>query len=226
MRDVRRIRDRVEFRVDRMQMIWLSLGGVLALAVMFALGVLVGERAERLEQKPVPAKDPIAALDEAGSLHDELTFYSKLTAKEAPPLEPAPKPAVPEPLEEPKPVEKPKPPEVSVAAEVVGPPNKPTTQAPIASDDDGIRAALAAGPAELGEYTVQVSAFQTDEEARAYAAALERKGYKPFIVAATIVGKGTWYRVRIGSFKDEAAAVSAKNLLARADIPAWVLKTE
>ena len=63
-------------------------------------------------------------------------------------------------------------------------------------------------------------------EARAYSASLERKGFKPFIVTGKVRGKGTWYRVRLGRFTSESQATEGKLLLARADIPAWVLKTE
>jgi cell division protein FtsN len=63
-------------------------------------------------------------------------------------------------------------------------------------------------------------------EASAFAAALERKGFKPFIVSATIQGKGTWYRVRMGRFSTEILAQQGKGMLTRADIPAWVLRAE
>jgi cell division septation protein DedD len=89
-----------------------------------------------------------------------------------------------------------------------------------------VRAALAAGPAGPGDFTVQVSAFQSLAEARTFATKLERAGFKPFIVRSKIAGKGTWFRVRLGRFSTEAEANRAKQILARAEIPAWVLITE
>jgi cell division septation protein DedD len=35
---------------------------------------------------------------------------------------------------------------------------------------------------------------------------LREKGYAPYIVTAEVPGKGTWYRVRMGSFPTKDAA--------------------
>jgi cell division septation protein DedD len=87
-------------------------------------------------------------------------------------------------------------------------------------------AGLAKGPAKSGEYTIQVSSFQTAEEANAYAASLKRKGYAPYVVATQIAGKGTWHRVRLGAFATADAATLAKQHLVAADIAGWVVKGE
>ena len=241
MRDARHLRERAEVRFEKPQLIWVTLGMLLSLGVSFALGVLVGRRAARLE--PAVSPDPIAQIDEEGDLHEELTFYRRLTSPEppgtggyamAPGATPSsgaarPKPAargsgarVPENSGDAA--------ESSSAAPVSSPTEEPgrAPPAPPAATDAEITArdALARGPARPGEYTVQVSSFQTADEARAHAAALERKGYRPFVVTADIPGRGTWYRVRLGSFADEESAKTAKTLLARADIPAWVLRAE
>ena len=89
-----------------------------------------------------------------------------------------------------------------------------------------MRAALDLGPASHGEYTVQVSSFQTEREANAAAASLRRKGFTPFVVNADVSKRGTWYRVRLGRFTKQADAAKAKDILASADIPAWVLKVQ
>jgi cell division protein FtsN len=201
----------MEYHFDRLHMIWLSLGGVIAMALMFALGLVVGKRSARIELDGAPAKDPIAQLDVDGDMHKQLTFYERLTAKDAgsaPPPAPAPVPRV------------------AAEAPEQGDDSDTPAGPPAASGEDQVTTALASGPAHSGDFTVQVSAFQSYDEAKAYSAQLERKGFKPFIVAAEIKGKGTWYRVRIGSFRDEQLASSAKGVLARADIPAWVLKAE
>ena len=199
------MQERVEVRLERGQLIWLTLGSVVLLAAMFALGMLVGRRAARLEGPAIAAADPIAQIDAAGDMHKELTFYSRLTEPARPAATPKPPPS--EPAAAPAPIPAPSP-------------------APAAEATDAIHAELAGGPARSGDYTVQVSSYQSLDEAKAYAAVLERKGYKPFVVTSTIEGKGTWYRVRLGSFKDEPTAQKAKTLLARADIPVWVLKSE
>jgi cell division septation protein DedD len=64
-------------------------------------------------------------------------------------------------------------------------------------------------PAEAvpgGAFTLQLSAFQTREEADRFAGRLRDRGYAPYIVAAEVSGKGTWYRVRMGSFPTREAA--------------------
>ena len=44
------------------------------------------------------------------------------------------------------------------------------------------------------------------EEADRFAARLRDRGYAPYIVTAEVPGKGTWYRVRMGSFASKDAA--------------------
>jgi cell division protein FtsN len=229
MRDASRIRDRGEVRLDRVQVIWLTLGTVVALGLMFALGVVVGRRAATFDAPPPPA-DPIARMEKAGELHDELTFYDRLTE----PKKPSPHKEVPasEPVVRQPPVG------TAVASEPAGatgatvrgavagvPARDPVGAAEVDAEAE-IRQALARGPALPGEYTIQVSAYQSMAEARAYAASLTRQGFNPFIVTANIRGKGTWYRVRLGRFANQHDANRGKTLLARSDIPAWVLRTE
>lgn len=289
VRDGRRIQERVEVRLERMQLIWLTLGAVVALGVVFALGMMMGKRAARLEARLAP-RDAVSEIDADGERHQELTFYNKLTApaadapkqrkaaalapvtappsplaastpppaspataavappahREPPataavaattptPREPSSQPAAPAPttsqppanaLATNAPLSPPsaQPPARSAPAAATVAPSE--TSASASGTDPEILAELKRGPAHHGEFTVQVSSFQTADEAKAYASSLERKGYHPFVVTSQVTGKGTWYRVRLGSFKDVERAKNAKALLARADIPAWILKTE
>ncbi|QSQ26533.1 SPOR domain-containing protein [Pyxidicoccus parkwayensis] len=57
-----------------------------------------------------------------------------------------------------------------------------------------------------GAFTLQLSAFQDRQEADRFAARLRDRGYAPYILAAEVPGKGTWYRVRMGSFATRDAA--------------------
>ena len=75
-------------------------------------------------------------------------------------------------------------------------------------------------------FTIQVSAFQTQEEAEAYKKSLNRKGYHPYVVAAEIPGKGIWYRVRVGRFENKDAAAEAKAELALANIPSFIVAAQ
>ncbi|HEY7535209.1 MAG TPA: SPOR domain-containing protein [Thermodesulfobacteriota bacterium] len=64
-----------------------------------------------------------------------------------------------------------------------------------------------------GEYTVQIGAFQKEEEAKEMVNNLKSKGYPVFIKTTEVHGKGTLYRVRIGKFSSrEIARVYAVNL--------------
>ncbi|MFB1480873.1 SPOR domain-containing protein [Corallococcus sp. RDP092CA] len=57
-----------------------------------------------------------------------------------------------------------------------------------------------------GAFTLQLSAFQSRQDADRFAARLRDRGYAPYILAAEVPGKGTWYRVRMGSFPSKEAA--------------------
>lgn len=235
IRDSRRAPDRIptEVILDRVQVIWLTLGGLVVIGLSFALGLVAGRRAERLERTDVAAEtsDPLEAIETESQ---QLAFYREL--KDEPPLAPMPKPV-------PKPVVNAKAPAPKVgqapavaaeaeqriaAAEKSKPRPRPRPKrAPRPKPSGGdVKTKLQDGPAIEGQYTVQVSAFQSMDEAQAFAASLERKGYAPFITTASLPQKGTWFRVRMGAFDNELEATLAKQILAQRDIPAWVLRTD
>ncbi len=56
------------------------------------------------------------------------------------------------------------------------------------------------------KYTLQFASYQEKELADADVKKLKQRGYAAFIVAADVSGKGTWHRVRIGSFSNKGAA--------------------
>jgi len=236
MRDMRRIQERATFSFERPYTVWLTLGSLVLLCLVFAGGFVVGARYERLELQLSRETHSLARLSKESRRHRELTFYSDLNQKERAKATRAPKESVSDgrgssnktkeqalvqirnSLGQSRNGEKSK--EKVVAR----------SQAPKKSQrgprGDEAEKGLENGPARSGEYTIQVSSYQTLEEAKAYSSVLERKGYRPFVVAAEIKGKGTWYRVRVGRFIAENVAIRAKQILANADIPAWVLKME
>ncbi|MBI2418497.1 MAG: SPOR domain-containing protein [Ignavibacteriales bacterium] len=61
-------------------------------------------------------------------------------------------------------------------------------------------------------FYVQVMSVKNKEVADAEVEQLGRRGFKAFAIAAVLPGKGTWYRVRVGSFSssEEAARVALK----------------
>jgi DedD protein len=152
--------------------------------------------AEKPVEKPAAAEKPGTALSPAD---EELAALAAVKRPQAPAPAPAEKPAATAvaPSSAPKPAPTP-------AAEEV-----PTRTAAPAS---GLKEAIARAtqrPAEAvpgGAFTLQLSAFQTREEADRFAARLRDRGYAPYIVAAEVPKKGTWYRVRMGSFPSKDAA--------------------
>jgi DedD protein len=57
-----------------------------------------------------------------------------------------------------------------------------------------------------GAFTLQLGASPNRDDAERQAARLREKGYAPYIVTAEVPGKGTWYRVRMGSFPTKDSA--------------------
>jgi len=75
-------------------------------------------------------------------------------------------------------------------------------------------------------YTIQTGAYAERAIAEEEIRNLKRRGYAAFLVAATIPDKGTWYRVRIGSFSNkESAERLANDLRAKEGIPS-IISTE
>ncbi len=160
--------------------------------------------------EPAPAEAPASAEEGATSPTDDdyAPVPGTATAK------------APEPKAEPKPVEaKPtetKPVETKVAeSKPAASPGK-VVPAPVptrtTTPGNGLKDAIARAtqrPTEAvpgGAFTLQISAFQTRPEAERFAAKLRDRGYAPYIVSAEVPNKGTWYRVRMGSFPSKDAA--------------------
>ncbi len=50
-------------------------------------------------------------------------------------------------------------------------------------------------------YVVQISSWQSELVAKKEAERFQSKGYRSFVEKANVIGKGTWYRVKVGNFK-------------------------
>ena len=75
------------------------------------------------------------------------------------------------------------------------------------------KAALAAKnrqEAAVSKFTLQLSSFQSEDEAEVFYDQLRSSGYRPYISRADVPGKGTWYRVRLGKYPSFESAVEAK----------------
>ena len=81
-----------------------------------------------------------------------------------------------------------------------------------AATDSGqlqVAAAPAVGAGHDGGYQLQVSSFRTQAEANQFSDQLRARGHKAYVVEAHVVGRGTWYRVRVGPFTTQHAANAA-----------------
>ncbi|HEY1586958.1 MAG TPA: SPOR domain-containing protein [Polyangia bacterium] len=59
-------------------------------------------------------------------------------------------------------------------------------------------------------FTLQLSAFPDKDDAEEFMRKIQSAGYKPFLVASEIPGKGIFFRVRVGDYGSRQAAVDAK----------------
>jgi cell division septation protein DedD len=64
--------------------------------------------------------------------------------------------------------------------------------------------------ATASHFTLQLSAFPEKSDAEEFMHKIQAAGYKPFLVASEIPGKGVFYRVRVGDYGTRQAAVDAK----------------
>ena len=55
-------------------------------------------------------------------------------------------------------------------------------------------------------FTIQVYSFQDKNRAETALQTLKNSGYQAFLIMSDLGEKGIWYRVRVGSIKDEAVA--------------------
>lgn len=174
---------------------------------------------------PAPAEKPVAAAPapklaptpdpDTGELPPEEPEEEAETvvAAEAPPAPTAvaqkPEPTKPEPVKpavaKVEPVVKAVP--VSGKVEVAAVPTRTTNKEGGTLKEAIARAAQPPAQAvKGGAFTLQLSAFQDRQEADRFAARLRDRGYAPYILTAEVPGKGTWYRVRMGSFASKDAA--------------------
>jgi cell division septation protein DedD len=72
-------------------------------------------------------------------------------------------------------------------------------------------------------YTLQIASYQEKEIAEEDVKKMKQKGYAAFIVSSELPGKGTWYRVRLGSFSSKTAAEKLqKELRTKAGISPYI----
>jgi len=156
---------------------------------------------------PTPAPEHMAAQTPPAPVHT------------APP--PAPAPVQQAPMAAPKPAPAPVKPPVQVAAAkpapvVAKPAPAPVVTKPAPAPVTVAKALPAPVPATVstasGAYVAQIAAFKSQAEAEAGWSAFKKNhsgtlgGMSPNIVSVDLGEKGTWFRLRTGSFSDKAAA--------------------
>jgi DedD protein len=108
------------------------------------------------------------------------------------------------------------------------PPAKPQVvaqAAPVAKGAAGAAKKQDAVAAGASHFTLQLSAFPDKGDAEDFMHKIQSAGYKPFLVASEIPGKGVFYRVRVGDYVSRQAAVDAKSEFERKQrIIAYVAK--
>ena len=255
MRDLDRWKDKVEISLDGRQIFFLFFGSAVAACLIFVVGVLIGKRIEAraLALQPAPIEDPLAALDQLGDADEAdegLTFHKALAPakpeKAAVETKKAEKPVVEAKKAEPKPEKVAKAPAVAVEegddeeapqpeakVEAKAEPKKPAEAkkpepkpALPAARPQVVQAAAAKKPdATASHFTLQLSAFPDKGDAEEFMRKIQSAGYKPFLVASEIPGKGVFYRVRVGDYASRQAAVDAKTEFERKQrIIAYVAK--
>ncbi|MBE9536408.1 MAG: SPOR domain-containing protein [Proteobacteria bacterium] len=195
MRDRKKIKARHYFELDNRQMIFVFAGFIVVCLFVFTAGLMVGSKMTAEKEASVKPESELRAKIKAPSLLVEDKKEKKVEAG----TKPAPAKTIEEILEQelkkgssPEKENRSKVKTKAVAKPVHVPAPTPTKQTSL--------------PAKEEAFFVQVASFQKSEDADRQAARLKSKGYKVVIVKADIPGKGTWYRVRLGPYKDSADA--------------------
>jgi DedD protein len=218
MRDSHRMKEKYDLSLDSRQVVSLLVAGIVVLGAVFVLGVLVGKKlaaGQRLDRTPdlLSALDQKSAALERARAAPTLTFQEELTADAgaARAAQASSKAA------EKRPEAPPRSADAKTDASKAAAEKKPEAQGK--ATDAGAIATRAQGtstvpsppkPAEAsaqgGAFTLQLGASQNRDDAERMVSRLREKGYAPYIIAADVPGKGTFYRVRMGSFATKEAA--------------------
>lgn len=223
MRDVERLREKLEFSLDGRQAWALALSVLILLGAAFTVGVMVGRRTAPAPQAP---SGDLAAMDGAAVVPKKPAPApmkpAPVAVAAAEPAEAEAAPAVEKPAPE-KAAEKPAekhdaqgraPMVVAPApahAATVAPP-APTKTTQVAPPPAPMKVAsatpvtLTPPPRDVGNFTVQIGASQDRAEALRMESKARAAGLRPYAVEANLGARGTWYRVRVGVFKDKSAA--------------------
>jgi DedD protein len=239
-----RWKDKIEVRLDNRQVFFLFFGSALCACMLFVLGVIVGKRLESRGRASAPeVQDPLAVLDRintvgtgVGSPSAAHTSGSTTAAALTPGQKTDQALTFPKALigapgkgrgelvaKAPAPNAGKTSPTIKTVKMASMSAAKPTTPAPVAKATPApapavpaFAAAPAATPAAAGakgRFTLQLSSFPDKTEAESFAKRFSSQG--AYVVVSDVPGKGTWYRVRVGSYASSQEAIAAKGTFER-----------
>lgn len=209
--------------------------GVVVILGAFSLGYYAGKNraagpdsAEKLPSLPEVVSDFLPK-------KEDLTFYRTLTEKgertvsiDLPPRTqqdaPAPAAKMPEPAPATGSGGSVPPPEPAPGRKTEQASKRQPAKAPLPAAKKEHPSAKTAGAAV--RYTIQTGAYAERTMAEEEVRTLKRRGYAAFLVATNIPEKGTWYRVRIGSFSNKESAERLANDLRAKEGIAPLIATE
>jgi len=188
VREVGQVREKMQISLDDRQVIALAVCALLLLFGVFSLGILLGKKVT----SPQRARDSVAdlaSLDAQARSHP-VAKLAAAPAEVARPEKAAPAVHTASVI----------PPPARQTTVVAAPPARPVQVAP------AVPVALTPPPRELGNFTVQLGASQDRSDAARLEARARGAGLKPYAQEAHLGAKGTWYRIRVGAFRDRDAA--------------------
>jgi DedD protein len=193
MRDISQMREKVELSLESQQIAALAFGALVLLCSVFALGLALGRRLA--EEAPRPLE--LSALDAQATAPEQKKLAETPAEKPARKAEPVRVAAV---------GQAPAPESTRGETVIPAPPRKPLIVPPPPRVPDNRAIVLTPPPRVLGAYTVQIGASPDRAEAQRLELKARAAGLKPYVVEANLGAKGTWYRVRVGSFSDKERA--------------------
>ena len=209
MKDLRDLKSRYEFQLDNKQLVLLFAGMIVILILAFILGTLFGRNLYSAKTAEAPATvatapgPPGPAPSPGGAAAEEGTAAAPVSPEEKE-KQALVKELEAQKLPSPPPGAAPPAPGKTVAAAPVGPATKTAKPEPALKPEPSPQPSSHAGP-----YCIQVASNQNPGEADALKAKLADKKFEAYVVKAEIPGKGTFYRVRVGHYKDRAQADKA-----------------
>lgn len=204
MGNTKKIKAKHYFELDNRQMIFVFAGFIVVCLFVFTAGVMLGSKTTAEKEVSVKPGSKLMAKIKAPSLLEDKKLQEPAKGRRAPSSTPAPAKSIEDILER----------ELKQKA-------SDHSALRQAKDDKGsgakaiTRSTKVPSPAKETSllakekaFFVQVASFQKPEDADSQAVRLKSKGYKVIIIKADLPGKGTWYRVRLGPYKNSAAAKS------------------